>query len=55
MLCHGFKGGIGTSSRLVETKSGRRRGGGASHHPMTHYTRLWRRWPGWRWRTKPVP
>ena len=22
MLCHGFKGGIGTSSRLVETKSG---------------------------------
>ncbi len=23
MICHGFKGGIGTSSRLVETKSGR--------------------------------
>ena len=22
MLCHDFKGGIGTSSRLVETKSG---------------------------------
>ena len=23
MICHGFKGGIGTSSRLVETRSGR--------------------------------